>query len=73
MVKARDLDISLRRMSKELFVHDINGKLCRIKITKSFLKHIQLYHSNSSSIHEEKGNYFYVNDSFRKKIEEILK
>ena len=43
------------------------GKLIEVDIVK-FKKHIDEYHSNGSSVHEEDGHYFTINQNFRNKI-----
>ena len=48
-------------------IKDDNGKLIEIDIEK-FKKHLDEYHLNGSSIHEENGHYFTVDQKFRNKI-----
>ena len=38
---------------------------------ETFYQHIQDYHSSGTSIHEENGHYFTVDDAFRSKIESL--
>ena len=38
-----------------------------------FQKHIDKYHSSGTSIHDENGHYFTVDDNFRKKLMEMKK
>ncbi len=40
-------------------IKDDNGKLIEVDIDK-FKKHLDEYHSNGSSLHEENGHYFTV-------------
>ena len=40
---------------------------------ESFYQHIQKYHSSGTSIHEENGHYFTVDDAFRTKIETLYR
>ena len=49
-------------------IKDDNGKLIEIDIEK-FKKHLDKYHSTGSSLHEENGHYFTVDNDFRDKIE----
>ena len=40
-------------------------------VIKKFKNHLDEYHPNGSSIHEEKGHYFTVNKLFREKIKNL--
>ena len=51
-------------------IKDNNGKMIEIDI-KKFKKHLDEYHSTGSSLHEENGHYFTVDEDFRDKIESI--
>ena len=42
-----------------------------IKDLKSFYQHIFDYHHIGTSLHEENGHYFTVNDDFRSNIEKL--
>ena len=42
-----------------------------IKDLKSFYQHILDFHSQGTSLHEENGHYFTVNDDFRSKIKKL--
>ena len=48
---------------KEFIIDDL-GKEVLVDI-KKFINHINQFHSSGVSIHEERGHYFTVNDSFR--------
>tara|TARA_Y100000591_G_C21753627_1_gene656163 strand:- start:576 stop:767 length:192 start_codon:yes stop_codon:yes gene_type:complete len=48
---------------KEFMIDDL-GKEVLVDI-KKFINHINQFHSSGVSIHEERGHYFTVNDSFR--------
>jgi hypothetical protein len=50
---------------------DNNGHDYIIRDIETFYQHIQDYHSSGTSIHEENGHYFTVNDTFRSKIEKL--
>ena len=52
---------------RKVKIKDNQGKLIEVDITK-FKKHIDEYHSNGSSVHEENGHYFTINKNFRDKI-----
>ena len=51
-------------------IKDNQGKLIEIDIVK-FKQHIDEYHLNGSSVHEEDGHYFTVDQNFRNKIIEL--
>ena len=38
---------------------------------KKFKKHLDEYHSTGSSLHEENGHYFTVDEDFRDKIKSL--
>ena len=52
-------------------IKDNNGNDYAIADIVSFYQHIQEYHSSGTSIHEENGHYFTVNDTFRFKLENL--
>ena len=52
-------------------IKDNNGNDYIIKNIESFYQHIQDYHQSGTSLHEEKGFYFKVDDAFRSKIETL--
>ena len=51
-------------------IKDNNGKTIEIDI-KKFKKHLDEYHSTGSSLHEENGHYFTVDEDFRDKIKSL--
>ena len=51
-------------------IKDDNGKLIEVDIVK-FKKHLDEYHSTGSSLHEENGHYFTVDEDFRDKIKSL--
>lgn len=57
-----------RMKKKNIYINDLNHKKFLIKDLKKFKQHINLYHSKGSTIHEEDGFIFKVDDNFRKKI-----
>ena len=58
-------------MKNIIIVKDDQGVNVSIE-SKSFLEHIQKYHNSGISIHEERGHYFTVNDSFRRMLKEKI-
>ena len=40
---------------------------------ETFVKHINLFHTTGTSIHEQDGHYFTVNQKFRDKLQILLK
>ena len=52
-------------------IKDNNGYDYVISDIDSFYLHIQEYHSSGTSIHEENGHYFTVDDAFRSKIKTL--
>ena len=57
---------------KKVFIKDDNGKEVEVDLNK-FIGHINLYHKTGTSIHDENGHYFTVDDNFRKKLKEMKK
>ena len=57
-----------RMKKKNIYISDQNNKKFLIKDLKKFKQHINLFHSRGSTIHEEDGFIFKVDDNFRKKI-----
>ena len=51
-------------------IKDDNGELIEVDIVK-FKKHLDEYHSTGSSLHEENGHYFTVDEDFRDKIKSL--
>ena len=58
----------IKRDKEKMYIFDDNGKRFKIKNLTTFKAHIDEFHKNGESIHEENGFYFTVNDDFRKKI-----
>ena len=57
---------------KKLILTDRNGVDYEVKDPQGFSDHIFRVHGSGSSIHEEEGHYFVVNDEFREKIRSFL-
>ena len=53
-------------------IKDDNGNEIEVDLD-GLQKHIDKYHSSGTSIHDENGHYFTVNDNFRKKLKEMDK
>ena len=53
-------------------IKDDNGNEIEVNLDR-FQKHIDKYHSSGTSIHDENGHYFTVDDNFRKKLMEMKK
>ena len=56
----------------QIKIKDNNGNDYIIKDLKSFYQHILDYHASGTSLHEENGHYFTVNDDFRSKIKNLF-
>ena len=56
-------------MKKVEIIDDIGNKV-EVDI-KEFKKHLDEYHLKGSSIHEENGHYFTVDQKFRNKINSL--
>ena len=54
-------------------IKDINGIYYEIKDIKKYAKHIFQFHSNDTSLYQEKGHNFMVDDAFREKVANFLK
>ncbi len=57
---------------KPITIKDDQGIDCIIDDIKSFYDHILKYHHSSTSLHEEGGHYFTVDDAFRKKVRNLF-
>ena len=55
---------------RKVKIKDNQGKLIEVDIVK-FKKHLDEYHLNGSSVHEENGHYFTVDQKFRDKINSL--
>tara|TARA_B100000131_G_scaffold272385_1_gene273289 strand:- start:628 stop:810 length:183 start_codon:yes stop_codon:yes gene_type:complete len=51
-------------------INDDQGKLVEVDIEK-FKKHLDNYHATGSSIHDEDGHYFTIDQKFRDKINNL--
>jgi len=56
---------------KKVLIKDDKGKEIEVDLVK-FINHINKFHKTGTTIHDENGHYFTVNDNFRKKLKEML-
>ena len=56
---------------KIISIHDNNGNEVKVNLRK-FINHINEFHKNGISIHEESGHYFTVDDKFREKLIKMI-
>ena len=56
---------------KTISIHDNNGNELKVNLRK-FINHINEFHKNGISIHEENGHYFTVDDKFREKLKKMI-
>ena len=54
-------------------IRDDSENECPIEIVRTFRKHLQLFHKKGVSIHDENAHYFTVGDSFRQKIDAMVR
>ena len=52
-------------------IKDNNGNDYIVKDISSFYQHILEYHASGTSLHEENGHYFTVNDKFRSEVKKL--
>ena len=57
-------------MSKKIVLKDDSGNPAKVDL-KVFIDHINHYHKTGTSIHEERGHYFTVNNAFREKLKKM--
>ena len=57
---------------KKTVLKDDNGKSVEVDLNV-LIEHINHYHKTGTSIHDEKGHYFTVDDNFRKKLKKMEK
>ena len=55
-------------MNKEIILKDLNNRNYHVKDFKRFKKHILEFHGCGSSIHEENGFFFRVDQKFRENL-----
>ena len=57
----------------KVILKDDNGQDCVIENILDFQQHLEQFHGIDVSIHEENGHYFRVDDTFREKINTLVK
>jgi hypothetical protein len=57
-------------MGKKIVLKDDSKNLVKADL-KIFTDHINRYHKTGTTIHEERGHYFTVNNAFRKKLKKM--
>ena len=55
---------------RKVKIKDNQGNSIEVDIDQ-FIKHLDEYHSTGSSVHDEDGHYFTVNQNFRDKIKSL--
>ena len=55
-----------------VIIKDDNGREVEVDLNK-FIDHINQFHKTGTSIHDENGHYFTVDDNFRKKLKNCTK
>jgi len=55
---------------RKVKINDNQGKSIEVDIDQ-FKKNLDEYHSTGSSVHDEDGHYFTVNQNFRDKIKSL--
>ena len=55
---------------RKVKINDNQGKSIEVDIDK-FKKHLDEYHSSGSSVHDEDGHYFTVDQNFMDKINNL--
>ena len=58
-------------MNKKIIKDNFDSNF-QIKNINDFYNHILNFHSTGTSIHEEDGHYFTVDDEFREKIKNLF-
>ena len=54
-------------------IRDDSENECPIENIRTFRKHLQLFYKKGVTIHDENGHYCTVDDSFRQKIDAMVK
>ena len=55
----------------KIYIKDNDDRTYIIQDIKSFYSHIFKYHASGTSVHEENGFFFTVDEKFREKIKEL--
>ena len=67
MERVHDTDTFLKKMK----IKDLNNRDYEIKDLNSFIHHIKTFHGYGTSLHDENGYFFRVDDKFRKFLFEL--
>ena len=67
MERVHDTDTFLKKMK----IKDLNNRDYEIKDLDGFIYHIKTFHGSGTSLHEENGYFFRVDDKFRKFLFEL--
>tara|TARA_Y100000590_G_scaffold30165_1_gene33509 strand:+ start:661 stop:879 length:219 start_codon:yes stop_codon:yes gene_type:complete len=59
-----------KTIMRKVIISDDKGEEIQVDL-KKFMEHIDRFHKTGTSIHDEDGHYFTVNESFRNKLKEI--
>ena len=59
-------------MTEILELTDMHGRKYKIKDFQRFYDHMHEFHASGTTIHEENGYYFRVDDAFREKINGLI-
>ena len=57
---------------KKTVLKDDNGEPVEVDL-KIFVNHVNHFHKTETSIHDEHGHYFTINEEFRKKLKRMNK
>ena len=71
MEKVPGLDTFLKKMIKKVTLKDLNNRIYYINDFNKFKKHILEFHGSGSSIHEENGFFFRIDQKFRENLFKI--
>ncbi len=63
----------IKMNNKKVSLKDDNGRDCVIENIQTFHTHLEMFHKKGVSIHDENGHYFTVDDSFREKINGLVR
>ena len=55
-----------------VIIKDDNGREVEVDLNK-FIDHINQFHKTGTSIHDENGHYFTIDDNFRNKLKQVKK
>ena len=55
-----------------MIIKDDNGREVEVDLNK-FIDHINQFHKTGTSIHDENGHYFTIDDNFRNKLKQVKK